>query len=450
MHDGKSIFLSAFRSGLQKDLLPEQAALARLIRRASICLASTSLAIAIIVGSVYLFRRPENRAIQVSAGAAAQKPVPADLSTLVHCDLGVTNLVYEPVVPGVEYTKGTVVSPPLVYHVLKADLGMDGLRAGVLKPGASAAGAKQKITDMVNDAATESEEAVAAINADYFAFGVEGPWGIQLQDRNLYYTPAGKSALLVGEDGLPEIDIPSCRISVQFGDEPEWHNVIDLNRPSTAEIMPGLHLYGYTKEFANVSSLGGAAVIKAAQPVTGGTVTGVVGLVAAVGKTVMIPDGGLVLSCNTDDPHYPGPIFKEGDLVKIRTEMSPSAVDAVGGGPRIVRDGRASVEFEKETFSVSHAGYLRGRHPRSVVGISRDRKTLIMLVVVGRREASPGMTADEVARLAVELGAWDAMMFDGGGSAVMYTKKRMLLNKVQGRDLCNALAVFARKTGLVE
>lgn len=417
---------------------------------AAVCFGTACVIVTLVITLVSVARRHSGPVGLPAPGEVHEggPRVAAPAPSLADCDLSVTNLQFEEVAPGVAYARGQLASPPLIYHVVKADIGRKGIRMRVLQPGTTSGGAKQKITNMVNDAATDLEVGVAAINGDYYAFGVEGPWGIHLQDKKLYYSPTGKSAFLIGDDGVPVIAIPTCRMTVQFDAEQQMHEIADFNRPSGMEDVPGLHLFGYTKEFTDVSSLAGAVVIESGQPSVDGVVTGVVKGVAGVGETLQLPDGGLVLAYNGVESGFPGKVFRIGAQVRIRTEVSPNASEAIGGGPRIVLDGKPSLDFEKETFSISHAGYLRGRHPRSAVGVSRDRKTCIMLIAVGRRASSPGMTSDELARLMAEVGAWDAMMFDGGGSAVMYTRKHNLVNKSKGRSLCNALAVFAaRATG---
>lgn len=58
------------------------------------------------------------------------------------------------------------------------------------------------------------------------------------------------------------------------------------------------------------------------------------------------------------------------------------------------------------------------RHPRTAAGVSRDGETLYLLVVDGRREGwSDGATLPEMADLMIELGAYDAVNLDGGGSS---------------------------------
>jgi hypothetical protein len=63
------------------------------------------------------------------------------------------------------------------------------------------------------------------------------------------------------------------------------------------------------------------------------------------------------------------------------------------------------------------------RHPRTAVGISRDGATLIVVVLDGRRpEWSAGATLPELARVAIDAGAWDAVALDGGGSSAMWLR----------------------------
>ena len=53
------------------------------------------------------------------------------------------------------------------------------------------------------------------------------------------------------------------------------------------------------------------------------------------------------------------------------------------------------------------------RIPRAVAGVSNDHQTLILLVQAG----DSGATLSELARILKGLGAWDAVIMDGGGSA---------------------------------
>jgi MYXO-CTERM domain-containing protein len=59
-------------------------------------------------------------------------------------------------------------------------------------------------------------------------------------------------------------------------------------------------------------------------------------------------------------------------------------------------------------------------HPRTAVGRSPDGKTIFLVTVDGRRADADGMTRLELAALMLELGAWDALNLDGGGSTTMF------------------------------
>lgn len=62
------------------------------------------------------------------------------------------------------------------------------------------------------------------------------------------------------------------------------------------------------------------------------------------------------------------------------------------------------------------------RAPRSAVGVSADGKTLLLLALDGRSDASRGMSLHELAELLKREGAHDAVNLDGGGSTTMAIK----------------------------
>ena len=70
---------------------------------------------------------------------------------------------------------------------------------------------------------------------------------------------------------------------------------------------------------------------------------------------------------------------------------------------------------------------FEGRNPRSAVGFSKDSSTLYLVVVDSSRPATDvGMTLVELARLMLQLGAHDAMNFDGGGSTTMVVEGKIV------------------------
>lgn len=60
------------------------------------------------------------------------------------------------------------------------------------------------------------------------------------------------------------------------------------------------------------------------------------------------------------------------------------------------------------------------RHPRTAVGIDESGRYLTLAVVDGRQEGiSEGMSEHELAELMKNLGCWDALNLDGGGSSIL-------------------------------
>ncbi len=112
----------------------------------------------------------------------------------------------------------------------------------------------------------------------------------------------------------------------------------------------------------------------------------------------------------------------------------PWVRDAMGGQPLIVRDGALHDDWAE-------------RHPRTALGVSKDRKTLILLVVDGRqKELSVGMTGHEMGRVFLEFGAWMAMNLDGGGSSTVWMEGKGVLNHPSDgseRTVMNHLGIYA-------
>ena len=147
---------------------------------------------------------------------------------------------------------------------------------------------------------------------------------------------------------------------------------------------------------------------------------------------VAIPPGGAVLVAT---PASGGALAAEapvGQLVTARLLFKPDwpgIVDAIGGGPQIVREG-APIFRAGELFTTSQ---LTPRAPRSAVGQLADGR-IILITVDGRQPGySVGMTNFELAQAMVRLGAVTAMALDSGGSATM-AFNGTLLNRPPSRS----------------
>ncbi|NJN64296.1 MAG: CHRD domain-containing protein, partial [Acidobacteria bacterium] len=105
------------------------------------------------------------------------------------------------------------------------------------------------------------------------------------------------------------------------------------------------------------------------------------------------------------------------------------AVEAMGGTPVLIKDGVLLDLDETPTAScaldpniticnelVNDPG-LTGVNPRTAIGVTADRKTVILLVIDGRSSASIGTTIKQTGEILFALGAYDGLNLDGGGSS---------------------------------
>lgn len=105
------------------------------------------------------------------------------------------------------------------------------------------------------------------------------------------------------------------------------------------------------------------------------------------------------------------------------------ALNAIGGGPMLVYEGRnvAEENYWKEIFD---SGGLAGlsRQPRTALGATADGK-LILVVCDGRKKrGSAGFTLPELADKLIALGCVQAINLDGGGSSTFIGREGAVLN----------------------
>lgn len=105
---------------------------------------------------------------------------------------------------------------------------------------------------------------------------------------------------------------------------------------------------------------------------------------------------------------------KQASIVTLEPSTSLSNVwTALTGSAIIVTDG-------KNTGDMNALNEASKANPRTVVGLSKDKRYLYMVVVDGRRPGySIGTTNMESAEILLALGADTAMNLDGGGSTAM-------------------------------
>jgi hypothetical protein len=128
--------------------------------------------------------------------------------------------------------------------------------------------------------------------------------------------------------------------------------------------------------------------------------------------------------------------FDAANRPSLTTGAEPpsNARNAIHGHDVLVRGGKNVAPVAEKP------GFVKGPHPRTAVGYTKDKKKLFLVVVDGRNKGTAtGMSLSEVAEVFVQLGADEAVNLDGGGSSVMAirdpkTGKMVIVNSPSDKD----------------
>jgi hypothetical protein len=254
---------------------------------------------------------------------------------------------------------------------------------------------------------------VAGVNGDLFAWQQGFPSGMLMQDGVIHATPnSGRSTIGIGADGGLLIDRVSFFGTWQGAGQRRTVN--GVNKPTGAVVL-------YTPAWGATTPAGTGTVeatlsaFPSATPVS--DLSGLVAQLKPGGGTPIPPNGAVLVARGAQGPRLAAeaPV---GQTVTIRLTLKPDwsgVVDALGGGPLIIRDGRPVFRAQEE-FSTYQ---LSIRHPRSAVGQTADGR-IVMLAVDGRQPGySVGMTNFELALALMRFGVVTGAALDGGGSTTM-------------------------------
>jgi len=285
----------------------------------------------------------------------------------------------------------------------------------------------------------------AGVNGDFFTFASGIPSGILLRDGQLASPPSDeRSSAGILTDGTLDVRRVSFVGTWQGGGA--QHDLAAFNRPLTGG---GIALY--TDAWGPATPALAAATSAILFPFPAATPNG--NLTAPVvelrrgGAPVPIPPGGAVLVAKgAAGAAALGAEAPVGQLVTSRLLLQPDwpgVVDAIGGGPQIVRDG-AAVFSAGELFTPDQIG---PRAPRSAVGQLADGRIILVAVDGGQPAYSVGMTNFELAQTLVRLGAVTGMALDSGGSTTM-AFDGTLLNRPSGPERPISTALQFQYTGV--
>ncbi len=311
-------------------------------------------------------------------------------------------------------------------YVVEIDPRDDNVAMKVLES-ASELGGKHTVSDYA-----DTYKVKAAVNADFFgsgspmsSMGQVARNGKMEAAQNYYNGSSNKYAgFFVDADNTPFIDYVKSTmglygagdVSLEMGAKNKY---TDFSKP----------VYFDRNAIGNTAAIDGHRSDLVKIVVNEGTIIDISG----AGETVEVPpleSGGYVIVMNKSTAAAQlGKFsvgqrvgFSENETFVFRPEKEISSVElGVSGGGEILRNGEA----------VENGLIISGRQPRTMIGVNKD-KTKVYVVCIDGRGDSIGATHYEAAGIMADLGCYDAIHFDGGGSTTMVVE-----NESGSRDVVN-------------
>lgn len=347
----------------------------------------------------------------------------------------------ERVAPGVEYGEYDLITSagPIVVHAVAVAPQTPQVELNTVL----ALDALQSTGETVSSMARRTG-AIAGINADYFDIGnTNRPTNLVVRRGTLVSTPTKRYALVVGNDGTPQIIEMTFTGMLQLADRTVPLDAV--NRMSNA----GTSLL--TPAFGSVAPRDDLTLV-ALTPTSGNPPFATYRVSAVLDNTTVQPPGyylaiGMDAYANVGVPNPGDVIAASGDLAPVSLG---NLTAAVGGGPLILNDG----SWIDDPDGPSGGEYAQ-RIPCSGAALGSDG-TLYLLEVDGRQpELSVGITRPEFAALMRAFGAVRGMAFDGGGSSELVartpgeTTAALVTTPSDGRERKVADGIFVYDTAPV-
>ena len=328
---------------------------------------------------------------------------------------------------------------PWSIHVFKLDRTRRDLVLGTTSGGGETLG-MGTIAEQVKTLPPALGTPLAAVNGDFYNTETKylgDPRDLHIRQGELVSGPTGHACFWMDPAGEPRSTNVVSRFRVLWPDGTATPFGLNEAREDDTAVL-------YSAAIGSSTRTDGGTEIILERPAdgpwlplrVGRSLRGQVRLVRDAGNSPLNSDT-LVLSLG---PRLAArmPKVAAGGTVQLVPETFPDltgVTTAVGGGPTLVRDGKAR----------EWSGFLM-RHPRTAVGWNKEH--LFLVEVDGRQsDLSVGMTFPELAAHMVKLGCEQAMNLDGGGSATMWVFGQVMSSPSEGRERpgANALVVLQQK-----
>jgi len=257
----------------------------------------------------------------------------------------------------------------------------------------------------------QNPDAVAAVNGDFFISGESfSPLGPLVRDGEMQSSPTYRmdelAVFSLSNRNIPIIDYWKWEIRLRAGGFE--FPISAINKISYDYTYPVIYTphWGVAVPPAAFEDIVYIVVVK----------NEIKDIIQGPGQEIAIPEQGMVIMTRGDMASEMMQTISLGSAIDLEIDSTPDYDDmklAVGGGSILVKNGTI--------YPFTHS--VDGNHPRTALGFSKDGEKIIAVAVEGRVQASKGMSQTELAQLMIELGAYQAINFDGGGSTTMLARQ---------------------------
>ena len=317
---------------------------------------------------------------------------------------------------GIEYHTDTYQSVGGVQHSteLNVDLTDPNVRLGVVES-----------HNVLNDASDEIVSsmanrtgAVAGINGDFFdIYGSGRPHGMVVIDGRLVKSPnpAWNQNLVVRADG--SIGIGTEAYSGTATDGTASHPITSVN---TVEDLSANGLVRITPDLGDSGKIPASVVVSGHRDPAAADALVVDAVTLDVTDIAPFPAGTEDLVGSGTAGQWLAATAHAGDRITIAEAISPDNAprQALSGGAVLVKNGTMTVPLQG-------GGENNVDNPVTGLGVTKDGKHAVVAVFDGHQpeDAAEGLTRPQLAGWMMAHGAYNAMIFDSGGSSEMVARQ---------------------------
>lgn len=337
-----------------------------------------------------------------------------------------------PVSSGVVYSQYTYkTSKTNVINHLSINLNDSFTKVDIGLP--SAYNKRETVTAIANRDSKDGNRVVGAINAAFFNMSDGVPLFLIAKNNRIINGGAISegadqylnvpTAFGIDKNGQGIIDYFDFQITMTTNGQSYQLTGMDRVRNGNEVIV---YTPNYYKGYTDNNQYGFDIIVEGDTPIGeiyfGDTISGVVKEIAPYGESKHpIPKNGFILSVQGGSPLSKTlSSLQIGQQIDVNFSIDSKWQDAqfiVATGPFLVRDGKPYIMMSTASSRAREVA------PRTVVAVSKDKKTVHFITVDGRQSHSKGMNMKELADYLVSLGVDTAINLDGGGSTTMALRK---------------------------